>query len=213
MIERPRRLPVFPLPNTVFFPGTSLPLHVFEPRYRTMVHDVMADDRLIVVALMRADQSFHDVGTVGRVEDLEPMPDGRFDLRLEGLQRLRVVEVERDSPYRQVEARPLPERPATAVAAAQEQAKLELIASLSALRSMVQPGQHETIASGDIPLEIVVNTACAGLPIAAHLRQELLEESDLWERQKQASEHMTSMLDAVARLMYGQDGDDTQLVN
>ena len=49
-----RVVPVFPLP-TVFFPRTSLPLHIFESRYRAMTRDVTAGDGLIVVALMDGD--------------------------------------------------------------------------------------------------------------------------------------------------------------
>ena len=55
MSERdlPEELPVFPLPNAVLFPGTTLPLYVFEPRYRQMVEDVLRHGRWIAVALLR----------------------------------------------------------------------------------------------------------------------------------------------------------------
>ena len=47
------RIPVFPLPEVVFFPGTVLPLHVFEPRYRRMVADCLAGDGRLAVAMLR----------------------------------------------------------------------------------------------------------------------------------------------------------------
>ena len=46
-------VPVFPLPDVVFFPGTVLPLHIFEPRYRSMVRDAVAGEGLIAMALLR----------------------------------------------------------------------------------------------------------------------------------------------------------------
>ena len=46
-------LPLFPLPNLVFFPQTRLPLHIFEPRYRQMVADAVASDQRFGIVLLR----------------------------------------------------------------------------------------------------------------------------------------------------------------
>ena len=75
MSELPDIIPVFPLPNVVLFPRVQLPLHIFEPRYRAMVRDVMeADPPLIGMALLRGDwqeqyegnPQVFPVGCVGR---------------------------------------------------------------------------------------------------------------------------------------------------
>ena len=47
------RVPVFPLPDVVFFPDTTLPLHIFEPRYRRMTEDALRSDRLIAMAVLK----------------------------------------------------------------------------------------------------------------------------------------------------------------
>jgi hypothetical protein len=54
-------LPIFPLPNVVLFPNVFLPLHVFEPRYRSMVADALTTDRLIGMALLKPgwEQDYH----------------------------------------------------------------------------------------------------------------------------------------------------------
>lgn len=73
--------PVFPLPNAVLFPDTVLPLHIFEPRYRQMIHDAANGDGRIAVALLEPGYeeeyegapAFHRVGTVGRIENLEQL--------------------------------------------------------------------------------------------------------------------------------------------
>ena len=96
MTASPDIVPLFPLPGAVLFPDTVLPLHIFEPRYRRMVEDVRAGDGRIAIALLRQGweegyegrPAIHDVGTVGRIRDLEPLPDGRFNLALVGLQRV-----------------------------------------------------------------------------------------------------------------------------
>ena len=152
----PRIFPVFPLPNTVFFPGTSLPLHIFEPRYRAMVRDVTAREGLIVVSLM-AGEDFCDLGTVGRVCDLEPLEDGRFNLRLEGLERVSLAEVPGNTAYRQVRVEARPERAGTADASVIAEARLELLATCGMLRSMIL-NNEPFVLHEDLPFEIVVNT-------------------------------------------------------
>ena len=79
-------LPLFPLPNVVLFPNVFLPLHIFEPRYREMVADALADDRMIGMVLLRPGWE-HDyegrppiypVGTSGLITNVERLPDGRL---------------------------------------------------------------------------------------------------------------------------------------
>lgn len=94
--ERP--LPMFPLPNVVLFPNLILPLHIFEPRYREMIRDALAGNRLIAMALLREGWEkdyqgmppVHDVVCLGRIIHDEELTDGRFNILLEGLQRGRI---------------------------------------------------------------------------------------------------------------------------
>jgi Lon protease-like protein len=106
--DSPLRLPVFPLAGAILFPRAQLPLHIFEPRYRAMVRDALATNRLIGMIQPRgADDppSLFDVGCIGRIAGAEELDDGRFNIVLEGLGRFRVArEAEVDTPYRQVDA-------------------------------------------------------------------------------------------------------------
>ena len=52
MIDAGSPLPIFPLPNVVLFPNVFLPLHIFEPRYREMVADALASDRMLGMGLL-----------------------------------------------------------------------------------------------------------------------------------------------------------------
>ena len=107
----PDVIPLFPLPNVVFFPGVPLPLHIFEPRYRAMVRDATAGSGLIGMVLLRGDWQPHyeakdapifQVGTVGEAVRVEELPDGRFNLVLRGVREFSVRdEPERGTPYRQ----------------------------------------------------------------------------------------------------------------
>lgn len=91
---------LFPLPNVVLFPQVVQPLHIFEPRYRQLTVDALADDRLIAPVLLRpgwdADYdgrpAVQPVLCVGRIVAEQRLPDGRFNLLLRGLSRARIVE-------------------------------------------------------------------------------------------------------------------------
>ena len=114
-----RWLPLFPL-GTVLFPGLVLPLHVFEPRYRAMVRDLLAlpegQREFGVVAIRKGREvgvdgvtALHDVGCVARVEQVRPHADGRFDLVSVGTARFRLVGTDASGDYVRAEVEPLAE--------------------------------------------------------------------------------------------------------
>ena len=102
------RVPVFPLAGALLFPRSQLPLHIFEPRYRAMVRDALASDRLIAMVQPRDGDEpppLFDVGCIGRISACDELDDGRFNIVLEGLSRFRIArEAEVTTPYRQVDA-------------------------------------------------------------------------------------------------------------
>lgn len=123
------RVSIFPLSGALLFPGMHLPLHIFEPRYRAMVSDALARDRRIGMIQPRGDgerPALFGMGCVGQIIDVEALPDGRFDIVLEGLARFRVLqELDVATPFRQVEADLLPNQPSGTLAIA-ERASLEM---------------------------------------------------------------------------------------
>ncbi len=103
-------LPLFPLPRVTLFPHTLLPLHVFEPRYRALIADVMAGPRLLGLPMLQpgweADYAgapaVHRVFGLGRVVRHEPLADGRCNIVVQGLGRVQLEEeLAVESPYRQ----------------------------------------------------------------------------------------------------------------
>ncbi len=95
------QLPMFPL-NTVLFPGVTMPLHVFEDRYRALVHHLLTDpgpaERVFgswrsgraTRSATHGMQSVHRIGCVVQLTEVEPHEDGRFDIEVVGRQRLRL---------------------------------------------------------------------------------------------------------------------------
>jgi hypothetical protein len=104
----PPTLPLFPLSNVVLFPGVFLPLHIFEPRYRRMVADALAGDRMIGMTLLRAGwesdyegrPAIYATGCAGVITHAEPLDDGRYNIVLKGLSRFRVLGEEGGRDYR-----------------------------------------------------------------------------------------------------------------
>lgn len=114
--------PMFPLPGVFLFPGQILPLHVFEPRYRCMVDDLLDTAGRLVIATVREGEQESEapavlpVAGLGEITHHDKLPDGRYVLLVLGLGRVRIEEIESDRPYRRVryealvENIPTPER-------------------------------------------------------------------------------------------------------
>ncbi len=109
MLDIPKIVPVFPLPTVVFFPKTYLPLHIFEPRYREMVRESLQGDRMIMMALLKegwennyyGNPEIYSIGCVGKIVKNQILDDGRYNILLYGLVRVRIKEPIYKKSYRQ----------------------------------------------------------------------------------------------------------------
>jgi Lon protease-like protein len=114
MAGSPTRISIFPLTGAMLYPGLHLPLHIFEPRYRALVSDALARDRRIgMIQPQRAQEGapLYAIGCLGKIDDVEALDDGRFNIVLEGEARFHVLrELNVTTPFRQVEAELLGER-------------------------------------------------------------------------------------------------------
>lgn len=112
-----RVVPLFPLANVFLYPGSLMPLHIFEQRYRRMVEDLL--DRpgwLVLSSIVGGHEHESDdappvypVGGLGEIVKHTRLPDGRFLITLAGLARVRIQEVPSEHPYRMVEIEPVHE--------------------------------------------------------------------------------------------------------
>ena len=109
-------IPIFPLPGVVLFPGTLLPLHIFEPRYRALVADVLGGERMIGMAMIDPTVPFAEpprvlpLGGAGRIVEQERLEDGRFNIILEGAWRFRIRREVPWAPYRVASVDPVAPR-------------------------------------------------------------------------------------------------------
>lgn len=105
-VSLPEVLSVFPLTGVLLLPGTRLPLHIFEPRYRNMVHDALEAEGVFGMiqpfvpqkdnrpqpGAERSAPELYPVGCAGHIERWEQAPDGRYMVQLRGISRFRVKE-------------------------------------------------------------------------------------------------------------------------
>lgn len=178
--------PIFPLPDTVFFPHTLLPLHVFEARYRMMVIDALERDRRLVVVKLRpgyepsyaGKPAVHAVGGLGEIVSSERLATGRYNILLRGEARVRIdAEVPTDTLYRVVRAGRLED--AASPPDAEPVVARVRAACASLLATLGRPGDllDAALAEGQ-PAGVLADRVAAAVLPDPDLRQELLETLD-----------------------------------
>ena len=178
------RVPVFPLAGALLFPRSQLPLHIFEERYRAMMRDALAGDRLIAMIQPKDHEeppALFEIGCIGRISSCEELDDGRFNIVLEGLSRFRIArEAQVETLYRQVDAdRSGFEDDEDAVLGLAQRAEVEREARryADALGYMVEWAQVSRLDD-----EMLVNGIAQIAPLDVGSKQALLEATDLADR-------------------------------
>ena len=184
MSERdlPDELPVFPLPNAVLFPGTTLPLYVFEPRYRQMVEDVLRHGRWLAVALLRpgfeadyeGSPEFHEMGGAGFLVRSNRLEDGRYEIVLEGRTRVRLEEVPSARLYRMARAVPSPEESTWITGTEGTETLCGLLELAEALRMVKEDDMRRGLPTGAARRIAFLNQLAAAVMAEPSDRQEML---------------------------------------
>lgn len=218
-ITVPDEVPVMTLPNVAFFPQALMPLHIFEPRYREMLRDVLATNRLFAVAGLDARNAEtpgafeppHRIATVGIVRACQKNDDGTSNLLLQGLCRVQISAIVRDAPYRKIQVRPL-QSEAGATAEANQELRRELSRLLGLKFKLGSAGSKEMAAflkTVDDP-EAFVDIAAFSLCDDTILKQKLLETLDVHRRLELFSRHVRHEVEALKlqRKLQGRLPDD-----
>ena len=187
----PEEVPVMTLPNVAFFPQALMPLHIFEPRYRHMLRDVLATNRLFAVAGLDPRQAGepgkfeppHRIASVGIVRACQKNDNGTSNLLLQGLARVEIAGIVSDEPYRRIRVRALASQPG----ASDDENQLlrrELSRLLNLKLKLAAEGSREIAAflkTVDDP-EAFVDIAAFSLCENSALKQKLLETLDVHHR-------------------------------
>jgi Lon protease-like protein len=183
---------LFPLPNLVMFPNGVQALHVFEPRYRQMTADALVDDRLIAVVLLKpgwedlyqGNPAIHRVACLGRVIADHQLPDGRYNILLRGLQRVRLRrEINNEKMYRVAQAELLEDNPPEDIATAsalRKELEETLLPRFKAHSSALT--QIHDLFHGELVLGALCDVLAFALPFPPEMKQGLLEQLDVVRR-------------------------------
>ena len=190
------RVSIFPLSGALLLPGMELPLHIFEPRYRALIHDAMARDRRIGMIQPRAEgekPALFDMGCLGHINHIEALEDGQFNIILKGLARFRVIrELDVSTAFRQIEA-DVEQAPEDEVLAAVERASVELEARrfAEALGYVV-----DWTAVSRLDDMSLINGIAQVVPFDPAAKQTLLEADNLRER----ADRIVQLMQIVGRI-------------
>jgi uncharacterized protein len=209
-------LPLFPLPDLVFFPNTRMPLHVFEPRYRRMVADALDAEARFGIVLLRPGwqgdyygmPAVHACGTMGTIEQAVAMEDGRYNILVRGDVRFRIVGEVSTEPYRIARVIAQPETIKGAHAA---YAQREWLADLAKQYLHYLPDQMPVPEIETVGLEALTNALIMSLNLASEEKQKLLENDDLLRRAEQVGAELTNRIDTLRFLRpYRRDTDPSR---
>ncbi len=202
------RVGLFPLPRLSLLPGELLPLHVFEPRYRQLVEDVLQSRNPLAVPRLRAgyEASYHGapgvfpICGVGEVVEHQRLEGGRFHILVRGIGRARILREERYDAYRVAQLESLPDESTTPLANfAPLLSELQRLAEAllphlpPAERTLVQAARRApALAEGSDYL-------LAAMVLDPDARQELLEERDPATRMAQTLGHLEARAATLLR--------------
>jgi Lon protease-like protein len=186
-------IPLFPLPQTVFYPNTVLPLHIFEPRYRQMVADALENGRKIGMILLKpgwednyyAAPATVAVGCVGEIENHTRLEDGKYNMALKGLSRFKIVGETEGKPYRLATIELLPEINDQSLTGSPSSRKEELIRHCHEYIRLLPSGERfkkEMRLSTCTTLGHLTDQIAYQLNLTVEQKQKLLEKQDVLSR-------------------------------
>lgn len=185
-------IPLFPL-EVVLFPGTGLPLHIFEPRYKEMIAECIAAKRPFGVVRAKED-SIAEVGCTAEITQIvKRYDDGRMDILAEGHERFQVLEVNHDRAFLQGEVTFLPDEPSSTTTA-ERLRSLELHTEVfQAMGTEVEHPEED-----DDPLSYLL---ADDLPVDLDFKQSLLEMRSEGERLRTLIEYFEAIIPKLQQML------------
>jgi uncharacterized protein len=191
---------LFPLPNLVLFPHVMQPLHIFELRYRQLLEDALADDRLIAMALLEPGWEtdyegrppIHQVACLGKITSVHKLADGTYNLLLLGLRRIRLLrELRSSARYRSAQVEicedcsPIPSDARADLLRRLRRAFLRIIPSLLDAQE-----QLDQLLGSDVSLAVLTDALGYILDLTLLDKQALLAEANVLRRAEMLLAHL-----------------------
>ncbi len=197
------RVRLFPLPNLVMFPHVMQPMHVFEPRYRSLMQNALRSDRLIAMATLtpgwesdyEGRPPVHPMACLGRVATYHRLPDGTYNLLLSGLRRVRLVrELPPSRKFREAVVELCEDSYPVDPPASESELKTRLREAFLRIAPMVREvrEQLDQLLSGEIALGTLTDVIGYMLDVDLAKKLALLEQLDVVRRAEMVLEHLSA---------------------
>jgi len=190
------RLPLFPL-HGVLYPGATVPLHIFEPRYREMVGRCLEHDEAFGVVLILEGEEVggaavpHRIGTEAAIIAAQRYRDGRYDLVAEGRRRFEIVSLDPTRAYLRAEVRFLPEPGGIVSEDLAETVAILFEGFLETEERSGHPPVEETWR--DLDPRALSYLIASMLPVSEAAKQEMLELRDASARLRKVAGHLMAI--------------------
>jgi Lon protease-like protein len=183
-------LPLFPL-EVVLFPGTALPLHIFEPRYKEMIGECLSTKALFGV-VRGLEQGLAEIGCTAEIAEVtKRYADGRLDIVTQGQNRFEVLQIDRERAFLRGEILMLPDEPGQA----EQEEKERAIKAHKEILSLAGAG-GEVISADPSTLSFQL---AGSLPLDLDFKQKLLSTLSERERMHQLAAYLETILPALRR--------------
>ena len=187
-------LPLFPL-DLVLFPGASLPLHIFEPRYREMISECLAQNQPFGVVRSK-DGSFAEIGcTAAILEVTKKYDDGRMDIATEGRRRFEVMQLNQERSFLRAEVFYLEDEPTRPTPA-------EVSQALKLHREIMAVAGAEANPAAELDEKLLSFRLASSLPLDLDFKQSLLGMHSEQERLRVVIAALEAVLPAIRRTMH-----------
>jgi Lon protease-like protein len=197
-------VPLFPLPNVVFFPNSLLPLHVFEPRYRQMVDDIIESERIIGMVLLKpgwekdyyGNPEIFNIACMGKIVSIEEMNEGKSNIVLYGLKRIKINDIVNEIPYRVASVNVLEDVHYQNEEVYQKRL-VELISKWNSILGDEQKS-HKINIDTTMSIENLTDVLTPSIISNVYQRQELLEEINILKRAERILEQLEIKLEIIS---------------
>lgn len=206
-------VPLFPLPNVVLFPKTMIPLHIFEKRYRIMLKEAMQGEKLIAMCTLKpgwetqyaGNPEVHSVACIGQIIQHEPLTDGKSNIVLLGLKRIRIKEIIHPKPYRKAHVEIIKD---TSKGFSPDDILLlrERLLELYGEMTILMAGQKKhmpTLSHMEMSLGRLADSVAAGVGLPVSDMVHLLHEYHTVKRAQMVIEKLEELLDKPTNYQYG----------
>jgi Lon protease-like protein len=197
-------LPLFPL-DIVLLPGAPLPLHVFEPRYKEMIAECLAGDKLFGIVRSKEDEGLAEIGCTAEILDVtKQYPDGRMDIVTAGRRRFEVMEVNEERSFLQAQVLYLEDEPGSAT-------RQEIDAAVDLHKQLIEIAGVEEEDATYTDIAQLSYYLAGSLPLDLDFKQNLLTMKSEAERMPAVVNYFQAILPtlkrtAMARKLAGGNG-------